>query len=368
MTPWLDALRTRPASAGDAVLVTVLSVRGSAPREPGAKMLVDLEGIAGTIGGGVLEHRCAKLACEVLKAAGEGPVGARVFTHKFPLGPGMGQCCGGVVEVLFERVDARTDWIRHLLECHEQRRAAVLATELPVGDEGTKLVVTADGFRIFGSSSVHVQPMVDAARGLLADRGPARRAEATAPDGSRFHVLLEPVGVPEMSLALFGAGHVGSAVVAALAGLSCEIRWIDNRRGVFPAVAPGNVTMIESGEPVREIAAMPPGAYYLVMTHDHPLDFEICAAALERGDFAYVGLIGSRTKRHRFEQRMKADLPPMLLQRLTCPIGIEGVGGKRPAEIAIAVVAELLTIQAAVNARHAGPTGNTDNVHLFRRP
>src|SRR5690606_29624753 len=179
MTPWLDALRTRPASAGDAVLVTVLSVRGSAPREPGAKMLVDLEGIAGTIGGGVLEHRCAKLACEVLKAAGEGPVGARVFTHKFPLGPGMGQCCGGVVEVLFERVDARTDWIRHLLECHEQRRAAVLATELPVGDEGTKLVVTADGFRIFGSSSVHVQPMVDAARGLLADRGPARRAEAT---------------------------------------------------------------------------------------------------------------------------------------------------------------------------------------------
>src|SRR5690606_32252922 len=101
MTPWPDALRTRPASAGDAVLVTVLSVRGSAPREPGAKMLVDLEGIAGTIGGGVLEHRCAKLACEVLKAAGEGPVGARVFTHKFPLGPGMGQCCGGVVEVLF---------------------------------------------------------------------------------------------------------------------------------------------------------------------------------------------------------------------------------------------------------------------------
>src|SRR5690606_22315566 len=110
-------------------------------------------------------------------------------------------------------------------------------------------------------------------------------------DGSKFRLLLEPFGVPEMSIALFGAGHVGSAVVAAMAGLDCEIRWIDGRRGVFPAAVPGNVQVIESGEPVREIGAMPPGAFYLVMTHSHPLDFEICQAALGREDFAYVGLI-----------------------------------------------------------------------------
>jgi xanthine dehydrogenase accessory factor len=366
MTPWLEALRHRPPSAGDAFLVTILSVRGSAPREPGAKMLVDREGITGTIGGGILEHRCAKLACDVLGELEPGRWTA--LTHKFPLGPGMGQCCGGVVEVLFERVNASTDWIHHLLECHEQRRAAVIATEPPVDGHCTKLVVTADGFRIYGTASVQVHTVVNLARSLLAECGSPRRVEATAQDGSKFRLLLEPFGSPEMSIALFGAGHVGSAVVAAMASLNCEIRWIDSRRSVFPATAPGNVIMIESGEPVREVAAMPPGAYYLVMTHSHPLDFEICAAALRRDDFAYVGLIGSRTKRRRFEQRMKeADLPLALLDRLACPMGIAGVGGKRPAEIAIAVAAELLKVQAAITALHAGPTENTDNVHVLRR-
>ncbi len=367
MTPWLEALRNRPAAAGDAILVTVLSVRGSAPREPGAKMLVDREGITGTIGGGVLEHRCAKLACTLLNPPEPGhPV---AFAHKFALGPGMGQCCGGVVEVLFESVNASKDWIHDLLECHEQRRPAVIATEPPADGQCTKYLVTADRLRAYGTASFRLDTEItNPARRLLAEHAPARRIDMTARDGSKLPVLLEPFGVPGISLALFGAGHVGSAVVAAMAGLDCEIRWIDNRRGVFPAVAPSNVTMIESGEPIREIAAMPPGAYYLVMTHDHPLDFEICAAALRREDFAYVGLIGSRTKRHRFEHRMKDELPSALLERLTCPIGIEGVGGKRPAEIAIAVAAELLKIQAAVSARHAGPTGNTDNVHVFRRP
>ncbi len=366
MTPWLEALQNRPASAGDAMLVTVLSVRGSAPREPGARMLVDLEGITGTIGGGILEHRCAKLACDILGEVEPGRWTA--LTHRFPLGPGMGQCCGGVVEVLFERVNVNMKWIHDLLECHEQRQAAVIATEPPVDGRCTKLVVTADRVRVHEFPMERTHPVVELARRLLAERGSSRLVEATAPDGSKFRLLLEPFGVPGMSIALFGAGHVGSAVVAAMASLDCEIRWIDGRRGVFPAAVPGNVQVIESGEPVREIAAMPPGAFYLVMTHSHPLDFEICEAALRRDDFAYVGLIGSRTKRRRFEQRMKeAGLPPAQLERLTCPMGIDGVGGKRPAEIAIAVAAELLQIQAVRTALHAGPAETTGNVHVLRR-
>jgi xanthine dehydrogenase accessory factor len=171
-----------------------------------------------------------------------------------------------------------------------------------------------------------------------------------------------------MLIALFGAGHVGSAVVAAMAGLDCEIRWIDSRRRVFPDSAPANVTMIESADPAREAAAMPVNAYYLVMTHSHPLDYEICEAVLRRGDFAYVGLIGSVSKRRRFENLMrKQRMPVSLLEKLTCPIGIRGIGGKRPSEIAVAVAAELLRVKAARSGAGHLPADNK-NVHILRRP
>lgn len=363
MTPWLDALRTRAPAAGDAMLVTLLSVRGSAPREPGAKMLVDLENLTGSIGGGALEHECTKLACTELTR--EGP---DAFTRTFPLGANLGQCCGGIVQVLFERVSAETPWIRDLLDCHEERTPAVVATAIDAGGNWTKQVVTAGACRTHGAEPTGSGEMMDAARRLLESGGPAGRLRVPDGDGLTLPVLLEPFGAPAMSIALFGAGHVGSAVVAAMSGLDCEIRWIDTRRRVFPPSVPVNVTTIETADPAREVAAMPRGACYVVMTHSHPLDYEICAAALTRGDFAYVGLIGSRSKRRRFENLMKKQgMAPSLLERLTCPIGVPGIGGKRPAEIAIAVAAELLGINAAMNGAGSLSSDNK-NVHVLRRP
>jgi xanthine dehydrogenase accessory factor len=362
MTPWLEALRTRPASAGAAVLVTVVSARGSAPREPGAKMLVDAEGVTGSIGGGALEHECTRLAAGAL-----GHEGPDAFTRTFPLGANLGQCCGGIVDVLFERASAETPWIRDLVACHDQRRPAVLATVLQAGGLRAKHVITMDGHRLHGDP-VRTQEIVSTARGLLARPGPARLVELEQGDGARRSVLLEPVDVPSMQVALFGAGHVASAVVAVMAGLDCEVRWVDSRRRVFPAHVPANVTAIEARDPVREVAAMPAGSYYLVMTHSHPLDYEICAAVLERGDFGYAGLIGSASKRKRFENLMrKRGMPPSLVARLTCPIGIPGIGGKRPAEIAISVAAELLRIRAARSGTGT-VTPDDKNVHLLRRP
>lgn len=363
MTPWLDPLRTRCATAGDACLVTIAHIRGSAPRDPGAKMLVDPQGLTGTIGGGRLEHECTKLACAELSRDG-----AAAFTRTFPLGANLGQCCGGVVEVLFERVSAETPWIRDLLDCHDQRTPAVVATAFDANGNWIKQLITADDCRTYGAESPAADDITAVASRLLNDGGPAERIRVPAGDGTTLPVLFEPIGPPAMSIALFGAGHVGSAVVAAMAGLDCEIRWIDARRRVFPPSAPGNVTMIESVDPAREIAAMPPGAFYLVMTHSHPLDYEICEAVLERGDFAYVGLIGSRAKRRRFENLMKKQgMASSLLEKLTCPIGIRGIGGKRPAEIAIAVAAELLKAKMAMSG--AGSiAADHKNVHVLRRP
>ncbi|MDH5501873.1 MAG: xanthine dehydrogenase accessory protein XdhC, partial [Gammaproteobacteria bacterium] len=161
--------------------------------------------------------------------------------------------------------------------------------------------------------------------------------------------LLEPFTETDMQVAIFGAGHVGSAVVAALSKVDCRIRWIDNRRNIFPASLPPRVTRVDSPDPAREVHAMPPGAFFLVMTHSHPLDYDICQQVLERNDFAYCGLIGSVTKRRRFEKLMRdCEMPASSLERLSCPIGIGGISGKRPDEIAISVAAELLTIRDAL--------------------
>ncbi len=152
---------------------------------------------------------------------------------------------------------------------------------------------------------------------------------------------------PRFFLQLYGAGHVGRAVVELLRHQHCRVQWIDEREDAFPADAalPPHIERV-CVEPVEaEVAQAPAGAFYLVMTHEHALDERITQAILRRADFAYCGLIGSATKRqrflHRFEQR---GLPAEVLARLTCPIGLPGIAGKEPAVIAVAVVAQLLAV------------------------
>lgn len=333
MNEWLDDLADLAAAGEPAVIVTVAAVRGSAPREPGAKMIVSTEDTIGTIGGGQLEHQCAHLAVGML-GSNELP-----SLRRFPLGAAMGQCCGGVVEVLFEPIDqGLPGWLAELRGLHGQRLAAVLVTG--IAERGGKFVVTTDD--VYGPDRLPAAVLAEARALLTGDprhgEQAARAAGAVLIDGH----LLEPVIASDFNIAVFGAGHVGTAVVAALSVLDGNIRWIDSRRHVFRHVPP-NVRAIETGEPALEVAAMPPGSYFLVMTHSHALDFAVCERVLGRDDIAYCGLIGSLTKRRRFEKRLRSSgLAEPALARLTCPIGVRGISGKKPAEIAVATAAELL--------------------------
>ncbi|MCW5636901.1 MAG: xanthine dehydrogenase accessory protein XdhC [Rubrivivax sp.] len=160
------------------------------------------------------------------------------------------------------------------------------------------------------------------------------------------------VPAPRFFLQLYGAGHVGRAIVALLAGLPCRVQWIDERESEFPrddaAGRPPHVERV-CVEPVdAEVAVAPPGAFYLVLTHSHDLDLAITQAILRRGDFGFFGLIGSRTKRRRFEHRLaERGIAAETLARMTCPIGVPGIEGKEPEVIAVAVVAQLLQAAAA---------------------
>lgn len=293
---------------GRVAMATIAGVRGSSPREPGARIIVNPDGtFMGTIGGGTLEWKVLAMA----QAALANPGASRAEARGFALGPELGQCCGGNVELILEIIEAAD---RDVVADFAERELA--------GNFVT--------------------------RGMLSpERGVLRQvvdAEA-APESAAFAsgALTEGFGDNRRPLILFGAGHVGRALVLALAPLPFRVTWLDPRPEQFPAHVPDNVTIGTLGDPETALAAAPDNAFVLIMSHSHQLDLALTVAALADGRFPYVGLIGSKTKRVRFERRLAAaGIPAGRIAALVSPIGIEGIEGKAPAVIAAATVAEML--------------------------
>ena len=344
MSDWLQALKRLTERYQACVIVTVAAVKGSAPREPGAKMLVSDKGIYGTIGGGHLEFKAIDIARGLLAP----DVAGTRQLQRFPLGASLGQCCGGAATLLFEPVlqQQSAEWVEALASWNRDRVPCVMVTPVH-GDGARKLVVTRTetrgtlaGPELQERSIAIAREMLDAGTSearLLAidDAGSAPSAPAL--------MLFEPVRRSDFRIVLFGAGHVGRALVNVLSGLRCDVTWVDGRDAEFPREVPVNVTVELTDAPEGEVDHAAADSYYLVMTHSHALDFELTERILRRGDFRYLGLIGSLTKRRTFEKRLiQRGVSEAALQRLTCPIGIAGISGKEPAAIAIAVAAELL--------------------------
>ena len=157
-------------------------------------------------------------------------------------------------------------------------------------------------------------------------------------------------------LYLFGAGHVGRALAPVLAPLPLRLYWVDSREQEFPAEIPHGVVALRPENPVDSIPDASPHSYYVIMTHQHPLDYALLEAVLRRGDAAYVGVIGSQSKWRRFRMRLEhRGYEDALIDSVHCPIGLTTVPGKRPAEIAVSVAAELV---AHYHARGNGTAAN----------
>jgi xanthine dehydrogenase accessory factor len=309
MTDWLASVRE------PAVLVTVARTEGSVPREAGAHMLVTGSALFDTIGGGHLELKATAVARAMLVD------GRTRHLERFPLGPSLGQCCGGVAHLLFERADAS-----HL---------ALLATRRDV-----------DTFRVVCIDSSAAALCDAAGRVLAGDPVPAFDTSA----GTHLHDgwLVDAIRAPRAHLVLFGAGHVGAAIVRLLGDLPCRVTWVDERDDMFPAAVPANVRIEATDTPEALVASVPPGASFLVMTHSHALDGRLCEAILARPDVGWFGLIGSITKRRQFEHRLRArGFDGARIDAMVCPIGVPGIEGKQPAVLAIAVVAQLLHVWEA---------------------
>lgn len=227
---------------------------------------------------------------------------------------------------------------------------------------GTKFVVTAkEQVGSIGGGHLELKA-TEVARAMIAERASEAKLESFALGpalgqccGGKVTILLEPFAPTDFFVALFGAGHVGKEVAQVLTGTGATLRWIDSRPEQFPPASVPDLTAIVSEYPADEVKDLPPGAYALVMTHSHDLDLQIIEALLRRGDCRYVGLIGSATKRRNFEARLeRKGFSTGQIAGLRCPIGIDGIEGKEPRAIAVAVVAELLQLRDA--ARKAATT------------
>ncbi len=340
MSGWIAELRALVADGGAAVLVTVAGSQGSVPREAGTRMLVTADRLIGTIGGGNLEYQATEMAREML-SGGE----AAMAWHDFALGPSLDQCCGGRVFLALDRLDAKAAWWEPVARAHLAGEVPVVVSRL---DTGAKLVVTAAA--VTGSLGA---ARLDAGAVEAARTGPHTTRLVELED---IRLLIDPVRAPDgFDVVLFGAGHVGKAIVAVLAPVpGSRITWIDDREEQLPSEVAANVRTILTPDPAAEAGAIPPGAFVLVMSHKHALDYDIVGAVLRGGGFRYCGLIGSATKRARFEARWReGGHSEEALSLLTCPIGVPGVGGKAPAEIAIGVAAQILALREADAAEAA---------------
>ncbi|BAP78624.1 xanthine dehydrogenase accessory factor XdhC [Pseudomonas sp. MT-1] len=250
---------------------------------------------------------------------------------------------------------SNTAWIDALADLQHQGEPCVLVTIIEERgstprNAGSKMVVSRERlYDTIGGGHLEYKAQ-QIAREMLENRSRDTRLERFSLGaslgqccGGATVLLFEPMGQPQAHIAVFGAGHVGRALVPLLASLPCKVRWIDSRESEFPAQIPAVVEKVVNDDVVDEVENMPAGSYFIVMTHNHQLDLELTAAILERNDFTYYGLIGSKSKRAKFEHRLRdRGFQPERVQRMRCPMGIAEVKGKLPIEIAVSIAGEVI--------------------------
>ena len=292
---WIEAITSLNAQAQGYVLVTVLETKGSSPRDTGTKMVVSAGKSYDTIGGGALEYQSIEIARELLGVAPS------------PEGEGWGE-----------------------------------------GKELDSKVSFSSSY----SSSPHHSPLDKSP--LPKERGQKHQHTQTFNLGKDLKqccggvvkVFFEVFPASNFNIVLFGAGHIGKSLIKILEEVDCQVSWFDSRQELFAKNSAPHIQTHIMTQPETAVESCKPNSYFLVMTHDHALDQQLCEAILSRGDSRYCGLIGSATKGLKFRQRlMEKNYTQQELEQLTCPVGLSSLKSKKPMEIAVSISAELLQLR-----------------------
>ena len=277
-------------------LVAVVSSKGSVPRTTGAAMLVYKNQIMGSVGGGELEYQAIETAQSGLLQSG-----FKRSIRSFALGPSLGQCCGGAVNLMFE-------WYGH----DNRSVLAALNSEIAAFTE----------------------------HDIVGERIPKLCLKLSqTKTNSCINLQLNP---PHNDVFLYGAGHVGRAVAEIARHLCCQLYWVDTQENRFPETIPIGVVKICASSPSHIASHAPENSIHLVMTYSHQIDYDVVSCLLSNGHFAKCGLIGSETKAARFRSRLlNAGLTSEQVERLVCPIGLAEIRGKAPFQIALSIAGQL---------------------------
>ena len=350
----IDGILQRGPGALPVVRVVVAATEGSAPRETGAAMIVDADGSIGTIGGGQLEFAAIARAQEMLQAGEADEARWLRDLRAYPLGPKLAQCCGGMVRVLFERFGHHEVALLNASRREVADAAApgrgLLVRPIESGQAIVRCRRRQDGRAFPVPVAGHVNRMLSGevtAESILAGK-----------PGSGQAYFIEVAAQPAVPLFVYGAGHVGQAIVKIAADLPFEVHWVDTHDNRFPATMPATVVRVVARDPAIIARAAPADAVHLVLTYSHAMDLAICQALLEQNAFRFLGLIGSATKRARFVKRLSdGGISHSTIARMTCPIGITGVNGKSPPAIAVSVAAQLIALLEDVGRREREQEG-----------
>ncbi len=332
---FIDKLSDELKKHGALVRVTIVDKRGSAPREVGASMFVVINHISGTVGGGSLEYeailQARKLLAETIRS---GQLWSREL-KEYPLGPALGQCCGGSVKLLLE-VFTKLEFkqLNPILETVDESPSLFFRSMM----SGTPLYFV-NHLRDVESGSLTLNRVIGEIIGGIRPNKPCFVAEPKSASGW----FIEPQRPSTVPLYLYGGGHVGREIARVVEGLPFDLHWVDFAKERFPETTTEFAKIIVTSEPQKLAADSKDGAFHLVMTHSHPVDLAICHSVLKENKFGFLGLIGSETKRARFIKRFReSGISEEVIERMICPIGIDIGGGRNPAIIAVSVAAQII--------------------------
>jgi xanthine dehydrogenase accessory factor len=366
-------------------------VIGSSPREVGAQMSVWANHVSGTIGGGSMEYSAIEYARSELSAQSEEQEHQcqnSALLASVLLNPKNDQCCGGKVELMYEYQAARqsSGFVKLVesLQAMQQGYYELTLANYQIARQPIKLVVTQDqvhafsgGERYIGYSSKPKSGQFDLNLAATANSS-VLLAQESLYKNNRIPFLHRTTdediwvgqyrGPIEFNISIYGAGHVAKELVHILSNHNCQIRWIDSRDGVFPDIEYSNVDVIHDPAPSQTVSDAPRSSFFLVMTHSHKLDFDLCDHILAREDIHYLGLIGSSGKARRFRNQFKQrGLSPQELGPLICPIGIEGIKSKTASAIAISIAAQLVVLHES-DAKSLNDSRVSDDERLATEP
>jgi len=261
-------------------------------------------------------------------------------------------------------------WLEAATELEGRGETYALVTVLSTSGStprasGTKMVISHNNiYATIGGGHLEYK-VIEQARALIKQGKTSQSIEHFQLDaslgqccGGSTAVMFEVFSCDNLQLDIHGAGHISHALILILAQLPIRIRWIDSRADIFPEQVPSNVQKIVDEEPVQQVRSAATNSAFLILTHNHQLDFELCQAVIKRNDARWLGVIGSKTKSKKFQHRLAhRGFSPEQIQQMICPIGLPQVQGKLPMEVAVSVAGELIELYQGLQATPAKKDG-----------